>query len=190
MSKTPALSRRWVGLLPSLFPFRCSVPSLCRATWGARVAVYFLNRGKPQFAVEFHVDKEPYWNKISLLSCPHIIMFSAPKLVHFDRFCKDLRDLFLKTVPISELEFNWPRLANESSYLPGRGDTVIIKAVPLGWGPPIALRLGWPLGLPQMWVTPRRNFCVWGLAFALAPAKNENEAFFEYIIKSWILVML
>ena len=31
--------------------------------------------------------------------------------------------------------------------------TVIMKAVPPGRGSPIALRLGWPLRLPQMWVT-------------------------------------
>ena len=92
----------------------------------------------------------------------------------------------LKRSPICKLEFNWPWLAAESSYLPGRGDTVIIKAVPLGWGPPIALRLGWPLGLPQMRVTPRRNFCVWGLAFALAPAKNDK-TFLEYDIVTIML---
>ena len=36
--------------------------------------------------------------------------------------------------------------------------TTIKKVVPLGWGLAIALRLGWPLRLPQMWVTRTRNF--------------------------------
>ena len=37
--------------------------------------------------------------------------------------------------------------------------TMIKKVVPLGWGLSIAHRLGWPLRLPQMWVTRARNFC-------------------------------
>ena len=37
--------------------------------------------------------------------------------------------------------------------------TVIMKAVPLGWGPSIALRLGWSLLILQMWVSRLRNFC-------------------------------
>ena len=46
----------------------------------------------------------------------------------------------------------------EHTYLAWRS-TVITKAVPLGRGPSIAHRLGWPLRLPQMWVTRTRNFC-------------------------------
>ena len=45
------------------------------------------------------------------------------------------------------------------AYLPGTEDTVIHEAVPPVWGPSIALRLGWPLRSPQMWVTRVRNFC-------------------------------
>ena len=55
------------------------------------------------------------------------------------------------------------------SYLPGTGDTVIMKAVLPRWGSAIALRLGWLLRLPQMWVTRVRNFCLRGTAFALSP---------------------
>lgn len=58
---------------------------------------------------------------------------------------------------------------NSKAYLPGAGDTVIRKAVPPGWGPSIALRSGWPLRSPQMWVTRARNLSVWGSAFALTP---------------------
>ena len=36
--------------------------------------------------------------------------------------------------------------------------TMITKVVPLGWDLSIALRFGWPLRLPQMWVTRTRNF--------------------------------
>ena len=36
--------------------------------------------------------------------------------------------------------------------------TMIMKVVPLGWDLSIALRFGWPLRLPQMWVTRTRNF--------------------------------
>ena len=39
-----------------------------------------------------------------------------------------------------------------------QGVTVILKAVPPGRGLSIALLLGWPLRLPQMWVTRARNF--------------------------------
>ena len=44
------------------------------------------------------------------------------------------------------------------AYLPGTEDTMIHKVVPPVWGPSIALRLGWPLRSPQMWVTRVRNF--------------------------------
>ena len=36
--------------------------------------------------------------------------------------------------------------------------TMITKVVPLGWDLSIAQRFGWPLRLPQMWVTRTRNF--------------------------------
>ena len=44
------------------------------------------------------------------------------------------------------------------TYL-ARGSTVINKAVPSGRGSPIALRMSWPLQLPQMWVTWVHNLC-------------------------------
>lgn len=62
-----------------------------------------------------------------------------------------------------------PALLVKEAYLPGTEDTVISKAVPPGRGPSIALRLGWSLRLPQMWVTRVRNLLVWGSAFALTP---------------------
>ena len=43
------------------------------------------------------------------------------------------------------------------AYLPGTGETVIMKAVRPERGLAIALRLGWPLRSPQMWVTRVRN---------------------------------
>ena len=43
------------------------------------------------------------------------------------------------------------------TYL-ARRSTMITKVVPLGWGLSIAHRLGWPLRLPQTWVTRARNF--------------------------------
>ena len=45
----------------------------------------------------------------------------------------------------------------EHTYL-ARRSTMIMKVVPLGWGLSIAHRLGWPLRLPQTWVTRARNF--------------------------------
>jgi len=45
------------------------------------------------------------------------------------------------------------------SYLPGTEESAIIEADPPGWGPTIALRLGWPLRLPQMWVSRVHNLC-------------------------------
>ena len=45
----------------------------------------------------------------------------------------------------------------EHTYL-ARRSTMITKVVPLGWGLSIAPRLGWPLRLPQTWVTRARNF--------------------------------
>ena len=45
----------------------------------------------------------------------------------------------------------------QHTYL-ARRSTMIMKVVPLGWGLSIAHRLGWPLRLPQTWVTRARNF--------------------------------
>ena len=44
------------------------------------------------------------------------------------------------------------------AYLPGAEVTVIKKAVPPGRGFSIALRLGWPLRIPLMWVSRAYNF--------------------------------
>lgn len=80
------------------------------------------------------------------------------------RICKHANTIsFWKPVYIS------PVLSVSEAYLPGTEDTVISKAVPPGRGPSIALRLGWSLRLPQMWVTRVRNLLVWGSAFALTP---------------------
>ena len=45
------------------------------------------------------------------------------------------------------------------AYLPGLETTVITKAVSLRRGPFIALRVGWPVRLPQIGVARKRNFC-------------------------------
>jgi len=47
--------------------------------------------------------------------------------------------------------------------------TTIKKVVPLGWGLAIAQRLGWPLRLPQMWVTRVQNFCYTGVCVRAYP---------------------
>ena len=47
--------------------------------------------------------------------------------------------------------------------------TTIKKVVPLGWGLAIAQRLGWPLRLPQMWVTRVQNFCYMGVCVRAYP---------------------
>ena len=49
-----------------------------------------------------------------------------------------------------------------------------MKGVPLSWGLPIALRVGWHLRLDQMCSTRERNFCLWGTAFALSPDRKIN----------------
>ena len=45
-----------------------------------------------------------------------------------------------------------------NSYLPGTGASMIKKIDPPRRGLTIALRFGWRLRLPQMWVTRVRNF--------------------------------
>ena len=57
------------------------------------------------------------------------------------------------------IQICWPRsdVNPEHTYL-ARRSTMIMKVVPLGWGLSIAHRLGWPLRLPQTWVTRARNF--------------------------------
>jgi len=45
------------------------------------------------------------------------------------------------------------------AYLPGIGDTLILKEVPPWRGLSIALRAGWPERSPQMWATRMRNLC-------------------------------
>jgi len=54
------------------------------------------------------------------------------------------------------------------TYL-ARRSTTIKKVVPLGWGLAIAQRLGWPLRLPQTWVTRVHNFCYMGVCVGAYP---------------------
>ena len=58
-----------------------------------------------------------------------------------------------------DIRILWVRIQTEGehTYL-ARRSTMITKVVPLGWGLSIAHRLGWPLRLPQTWVTRARNF--------------------------------
>ena len=63
------------------------------------------------------------------------------------RFCLNSRGLSLPKMVATPSTSVQPH-----TYL-ARGLTVITKVVPPGRGSSIALRLGWPLRLPQMWAT-------------------------------------
>lgn len=86
----------------------------------------------------------------------------------------------MSTASFRDIKITWKTcdtrtsLYISKSYLPGTEATVIMQAVLPGRGPSIALRLGWRLRLPQMWVTRVRNLLVWGSAFALTPVINNQ----------------
>ena len=63
----------------------------------------------------------------------------------------------LPGMAMGETQESWP--VRFQAYLPGTEVTMILKVVPPGRGLAIALRQGWPLRSPQMWVTRVRNLC-------------------------------
>ena len=101
--------------------------------------------------------------------CHHIQVLFADYLLHIllklfqsNIISIDWRDWncfnFSKLFSVSLMVTRSKHASLKHTYLAWRS-TVITKAVPLGWGLSIALRLGWPLRLPQTWVTRTRNFC-------------------------------
>ena len=68
-------------------------------------------------------------------------------------FCDSTPHLW-KGMSLSAYKTSW---VAGKAYIPGTGDTMINKVVPPGQGLSIALRLGWPLLLPQMWTTQVHN---------------------------------
>ena len=61
-----------------------------------------------------------------------------------------------------------------SQALQGTGRTVISYPVTPQRDPSLALRLGWRLRLPQMWVTLVRTLFVWGSTSALIPENHST----------------